>query len=102
MTNKILFLPIAREDIELIVLYISDCLYAPKAALDFLYKIEQVIDSLKTFPFTYPVYETTKPLDFEYRMIPVKNYLIFYVVTEDIVEIHRVIYSKMDLTRLIK
>ncbi|WP_399201153.1 type II toxin-antitoxin system RelE/ParE family toxin [Tannockella kyphosi] len=77
-------------------------MYAPKAALDLLDNIDKTIDNLKTFPLAYPVNETTKPLDFEYRMIPVKNYLIFYVVTGDIVEIHRVVYSKMDLTRLLK
>ena len=102
MTYKIQYLPIAREDIEQIVLYISECLYAPNAALDLLNKIDKTIDNLKTFPLAHPVHETTKSLDFEYRMILVKNYLIFYVVTKDIVEIQRVLYSKMDLTRLIK
>ena len=38
----------------------------------------------------------------EYRMLPVKNYLVFYVVTEHDVEIHRIVYSKMDITKIIR
>jgi len=32
----------------------------------------------------------------------VRNYVVFYVVKEQIVEIHRVIYAKMNLTKVLK
>ncbi|ADG81060.1 hypothetical protein TherJR_0170 [Thermincola potens JR] len=37
-------------------------------------------------------------------MLIVKNYAVFYVVREEekIVEVHRIIYAKMDLTKLFK
>ncbi|KUG02817.1 hypothetical protein ASZ90_019811 [hydrocarbon metagenome] len=37
-------------------------------------------------------------------MLLVKNYAVFYIVRaqEEVVEIHRVIYARMDLTKLIK
>ena len=38
-----------------------------------------------------------EPLESEYRMLPVKNYIVFYVVTEHEVEIHRIIYAKMNI-----
>ncbi|MDI6602216.1 MAG: type II toxin-antitoxin system RelE/ParE family toxin, partial [Thermoanaerobacteraceae bacterium] len=48
------------------------------------------------------VYYPEKSLENEYRVLPVKNYLVFYVVKEQVVEIHRVIYAKMDLSKVIK
>jgi len=48
------------------------------------------------------VYQAIEPLEAEYRMLPVENYLVFYVVTEHGLEIHRIIYAKMNLEKLIK
>lgn len=98
------YLPIARQDIAAIVLYISDQLKAPQAAMDLLDAFEHAILLLREFPYARSVYRPIKPLDEEYRLLPVKNYGIFYIVREKekLVEIRRVVYAKMDLTQIIK
>ena len=97
------FLPVAKQDINEIILYISDTLGAPQAALDLLDALESSILHLKKFPYMCRIYNIGMPLDFEYRALPVKNYLVFHVVLEDkkMVEIYRVIYAKRDMTKIL-
>lgn len=101
---EITYLPIAKQDITDIILYISDWLKAPKAAMDLLDALDHSISLLREFPYAHKIYRPVRTLEEDYRMLPVKNYAVFYVVREQekIVEIHRVIYAKMDLTKLIK
>lgn len=101
---EIIFFPIAKQDITDIILYISDQLNAPKAAMDLLEALEHSISLLRDFPYAHKIYRPIKPLGEDYRMLIVKNYAVFYVVREEekIVEVHRVIYAKMDLTKLFK
>ncbi|MBS3969280.1 MAG: type II toxin-antitoxin system RelE/ParE family toxin [Clostridia bacterium] len=100
---KIKYLPLALKDLRNITDYISDTLKAPKAAVDLIDALDNSISRLAKFPYSCKVYQPIKPLEAEYRLLPVKNYLVFYAVTEhDEVEIHRVIYKRMDLKKLIK
>lgn len=98
------YLPIAQRDMEEIVLYISDVLKAPKAAVELLDELERGILRLREYPYSCRVYEPVKRLETEYRALVVKNYLVFYTVLEDTktVEIRRVVYGKMNLPQLLK
>lgn len=99
---EIKYLPLARKDLSDITAYIADHLKAPKAALDLLNALDESISRLEQFPYSCKVYQPIRELENEYRLLPVKNYAIFYVVKEKVVEIHRVVYAKMDLTKIIK
>lgn len=101
---EITYLPVAKQDITDIILYISGRLKAPKAAMDLLDAFDHLISLLKEFPYAHKLYRPVRALEEEYRMLPVKNYAVFYVIREQekVVEIHRVIYARMDLTKLIK
>ena len=103
MEYKLSYLPVAKQDITSIVTYIAEKLDAPKAAIELLDDIEKTVEKLRDFPYMYKVYQSVGPLEHEYRVISIKNYLIFYVVLEQakIVEIHRVIYAKMDVSKII-
>ena len=92
----------AQKDLQGIVLYILANLKSLKAAMDFIDALDKSILRLKKYPYSCKLYPPQEPLESEYRFLPVKNYLIFYVVTENTVEIHRIIYAKMDLEKLIK
>lgn len=98
------YLPIAKQDLTEIVQYISGQLKAPQAAMDLLDAFDHSISLLKEFPYSHNLFHTLSPLEEEYRMLPVKNYVIFYVIREQhrVVEIHRIIYARMDLSHLIK
>lgn len=101
---KIIYLPVARQDIENIILYISGQLKAPKAVFNLLDEFECSFFLLREFPYAYKLYRPVRTLEEEYRMLPVKNHAVFYVVREreKIVEIHRVIYARRNLTKLLK
>jgi len=100
--HKLKYLPLAQKDLRDIIDYIADTLKAPKAAIDLVDTIENSISRLVEFPYSCRVYHTIKLLEAEYRILPVKNYLVFYVATEDDIEIHRIVYAKMNLENLIK
>jgi plasmid stabilization system protein ParE len=99
---KLRYLPSARKDISEIVLYIAQHLKAAKAAADLVDALDKSIKRLEKFPYSCKVYQAAIALDEEYRMLPVKNYAVFYVVKDNIVEIQRVIYCKMDIENIIK
>lgn len=98
---KIIYLPLARQDMADTVSYISGHLNAPKAALDLLDALDNGIIRLQNFPYSCRVYNPAKPLKYEYRMLLVINYAVFYTVYEQdkIVEIHRIIYAKRDFIK---
>ncbi len=100
--HKIRYLPLARRDLTEIIVYISDHLKSPKAAMDLLNSFDESISKLEQFPYMFRVYQPIKELENEYRLLPVNNYAVFYVVKENIVEIHRIVYAKMDLAKIIK
>jgi len=99
---KLKYLPLALKDLREITNYIADTLKAPKAAMDLVDTLDNSISRLQQFPYSSRVYQPIKSLEAEYRVLPVKNYLVFYVVIEQDVEIHRIIYAKIDLEKLIK
>lgn len=99
---EIRYLPLARKDLTDITTYITDHLKAPNAAMDLLNALDESISRLEQFPYSCKVYQPIRELENEYRLLPVKNYAVFYVVKEKVVEIHRVVYAKMDLTKIIK
>ena len=90
------------KDLTDIATYIADHLKAPKAAMDLLNDLDKSISRLEQFPYSCKVYQPIRELENEYRLLPVKNYAVFYVVKEQVVEIHRVLYAKMNLTKIIK
>lgn len=92
--HKLRYLSLALEDLRDIAGYTTDTLKAPKAAIDLLDALDESISRLEHFPYSCKVYPPSKDLESEYRLLPVKNYLVFYVVKEQIVEVHRIIYAR--------
>ena len=99
---KIQFMPLAIQDISEITDYISDVLTAPQAAYDLITKINEAIEPLERFPFAFPAYKDAAFAKLGYRIRPVDNYLLFYVVVGNSVEIRRVIYAKRNLPELLE
>ena len=99
---KLKYLSLAQKDLRDITSYIADILKAPKAVMDLVDTLDNSIYRLQQFPYSYKVYQPIEPFEAEYRLLPVKNYLVFYIVTEHEVEIHRIIYAKMNIESLIK
>ena len=98
------FLPSARQDLVGIARYIGRELCNPDAANRLADRLISSADALCNFPYAHPVYIPVRPLQYEYRKLPVQNYLIFYWVEEENkkVVIARVVYGKRDASALLK
>ncbi|GHV31334.1 addiction module toxin RelE [Spirochaetia bacterium] len=96
------YLPSALSDLDSIVTYIGNDLDAPKTAAKLRLEFDRKILALTKNPLRHRIYFSHDTLKFEYRKLPVKNYSVFYVVKEDLVEIHRVLYSRRDIGAVLK
>ena len=75
--------PKARDDLDKIYNYISEELFAKRAAEDLLNRIETSIMRLREFPFScgYVADEFLKGKG--YRKLIIDNYVAFYITDED-------------------
>ncbi|WP_438496385.1 type II toxin-antitoxin system RelE/ParE family toxin [Paenibacillus sp. IHBB 3054] len=98
---KLRYLTLAYLDLQDIVDYVCNELSAPDAANDLVDKFDEAISRLEMFPFSGPICYNINGLKDEYRFLVVENYMVFYVVFDDIVEIRRILYGKRKYEDLI-
>jgi len=48
------------------------------------------------------LFQSVKPLKYEYRVLHINNYSLFYTVGEKTVTIHRVVDSRRDIDSLLE
>ena len=97
MEYRIRYLPVSRQNLDDILTCLSG--FYPGTPLRFVAELRRCIDSLRTRPLMYSIYE-----DFPvYRHIPVGDYIVFYVVNESnkTVEIHRILHGKQNVQRIL-
>ena len=90
---KVAYLPLAIDDLKNIVRYIANELEAPRAAENLIVKIDKEVLKIADNPFRCHVYAPLEKLKYEYRVLNIDNYSLFYIVEKEKVEIHRVLYS---------
>lgn len=98
--HKIVYLPIAEDDILDAVEYIAYKLDNPSAAEALLDELDKTVERVARFPYSSELYRTDRPMRKEIRMVSVKNYVLYYAVTEETVEIQRLIHGRRDRTQL--
>lgn len=91
-TYKVLIFPTAEQDLSDIVDYLNTL--SPDVALRYYDLLTEEIASLAQMPNRCP-----KPRDLAlaakgYRYLSVKDYLVFYVVSGNTVEIRRIVYGR--------
>lgn len=96
---KLRILPLFETDLNEIVDYISLQLGNPIAAEALVNAVEDAILSRLSCPEAFAPYHSAKDRAHPYYQIPVKNYTIFYVVLDDVMEVRRILYSRRDLPR---
>ncbi len=94
---KIKMLPLAKIDLSEMIDYLSD--FSETAALSLYDRIIKKINGLKQFPLACEECSAAG-LSIKYRRLVIDNYLIFYVVLEDYVEIHRIVHAKRDISKI--
>ena len=98
--HKILYLPLAEDDILQAVEYIADRLDNPAAAESLLTELDRAVERIARFPYAAELYRSDRPIRDELRMVSVKNYVLYYAVTEDTVEIRRLIHGRRDRSKI--
>lgn len=74
-----------------------------KIAADNLYKeIVKQIEIRSKMPEVCEVYKTIKNGQVKYYKLNVKNYAVFYVVKDNIMEVRRIYYSRRNLDNLLQ
>ena len=91
--HNVVYLPIAEDDIMGAVEYISYTLAAPEAARDLLLNIDRTVHRIAEYPYACELYRTDRPMRDELRKVPVGNYILYYAVFQDRVEIRRFIHG---------
>ena len=94
----------AEKDILDAAIYIMDQLQNPTAANKLLDEVEKAVQSLDTMPQRYSIVKDGVLARSGYRFMPVLNYLVFYIIREEIntVVIHRFLYGRRDWLTILK
>ena len=103
MKYKVITLQHAKKELVEIQQYITEELQSPQAAFDFVDDIEEQILNLEHMPKRFALVDDERLASKGVRLIPVKNFLIFYVVDEEAktVNIVSVMYGKRDWMNLL-
>lgn len=101
---KIIVTDPAQKDLKDAVSYISNELKNRQAAINLLDLVEKTVKSLTDMPERYAVVNDEILARKGFRIMPIKNYLLFYIVrkeTETVV-IQRFLYARRDWMNILK
>ena len=90
---KLRFLPLFEEDLNEIVDYITHRLKNPIAAEALVSDVQTAIHDRLSCAEAFEQYHSAKERQYPYYRITVRNYTIFYVVIDDVMEVRGIIYS---------
>ena len=101
MSYDVFYTAKARDDLEEIYEYIAFNLQEPVTAGKMYQNIIAAVHTLKTFPLRNALYENEPWRSRGLRKLPVKNFLVFYIVNEEknAVRIIRIMYGARDLEK---
>jgi toxin ParE1/3/4 len=101
MIYEIIYTEDALQDLEGIYQYISQTLLEPSIAEKQADRIMDAVDSLESMPLRFRLYEHEPWHSKGLRVLPVDNYLVFYLPdeVENIVAIIRIMYGGRDIEK---
>lgn len=97
--HKIVYLPLAENDLTEALDYIATVPDAPKAARDLLNEFDKTVQRIAEYPYACELYRTDRPMRDEIRKAAVKNYVLYYAVYQDRVEIRRFLHGRRDRSK---
>ncbi len=102
MENKsyrLRYLPIFETDLLSTASYIANVLKNEDAALRLVDDVEKAILERLENPLAFEPYRSSKKRDYPYYRIYVRNYVVYYVVIGDVMEVRCLIYGSRDTDR---
>ena len=100
MGNKkydVRFLPLFEEDLYEFVTYITERLKNPVAANKLIDDVENAIIKRSSYAERFEPYHSVKERKYPYYRIYVGNYVVYYVVIDDVMEVRRILYNKRNV-----
>lgn len=104
MENKeytLRYLPLFKSDLVECANYISNKLQNPIAAEKLINDVEAAILERLDCPLSFQPYRSKKNRDTTYYRINVRNFSVFYVVIDDVMEVRRLLYNRRDIAGFI-
>ena len=99
--RQLFYSPLALRDLDDIFDYIANELENPVSAAETVNAILDGIDSLEDFPFVGSKVDGLPFMVDEYRFIGIRNYLVFYRITDKLLFIDRILYNRRDYLPLL-
>jgi len=100
--NEILFFPLFYKDLDEIIDYFLFQLNNPSAAKNLLNLIYDEIEKRSYNPSSFEKYFSNKKRDKIYYKIYIKNYVIFYTINNNKMEIRRFLHNKRNFKKFLK
>ena len=94
------YLPVFWEDLFDAVSYVANVLYNEAAAKKMINEVEVKVNEHLQNPTCALTYKSAKKRDNTYYWFSVGNYMVFYVVIDNIMEVRRFLYGSRDLTKI--
>jgi len=91
--------PTAQNDLKNIVDYLNT--HSPVAAMRYYDLIVEKVGTLQTMPERCALARDTQLRLRGYRLLHVENYIVFYIVNGNTVEIRRILYAKRQYKELL-
>jgi len=97
--HRVILSPVAQNDL----LDIKDHLVtlSPEAAVEYYGLFMDKMSVLANAPDSCPLTRDTLLRLRGYRTLPIDNYIVFYVIIGDIVELRRILYARRQYERLL-
>jgi plasmid stabilization system protein ParE len=99
--RRLFYSPLARRDLDEIFEYISCELENPAAASGTVNAILDQTEKLEDFPFIGSIVQGLPFAADTYRFLGVRNYLVFYRVSESEIFVDRILYAKREYRTLL-
>lgn len=96
---RIRYLPLFEQDLVQTVSYITNVLKNPDAEEKLANDVEAAILERLHNPLAFEPYPSVKKRKYPYYRIYVRNYVVYYVVMGDIMEVRRFLYGARDIDR---
>jgi plasmid stabilization system protein ParE len=93
---KLNFTKTFKKDVISSVEYIKHTLQAPAAAERLKKEIKNTYKKIKEMPFIYPIVPNNYLAALGFRFVMVKNYMLFYTIEEQQINIIRFLYGRRD------
>ena len=95
---KLRYLPLFEQDLIQTISYITNVLKNTDAAEKLVNDIEDAIQERLEYPLAFEPFPSKKR-NYPYYRIYIRNYVIYYVVIGDVMEVRRFLYGARDTNR---